>query len=619
MAPKRWKNLAHTLITLALAVALLLNLGTLFWRSLQAPLSIDEGYNLEVVDNLAKGGGFASYGSRRLDSFWSARNLFQAETFSFAPYENWPFDPRVTTGPAVLVPLAAFWALTPGQIAPLRLVLWVLALLLLWSLWCLSPAGEALAFLSAAAVLGSLWFGFHPGAVLGEVPGATYFLLGLWAHSRGLWLVSGLLFGLAIQSKLLYALPVLAALAFVVITEKTNLKAKVGRLLLWGLGLLLPTLAFELFRAASLGFHGWLASWREFSAFSREQTAAGVARRAISTKLTSIGEIGPGWFLVLAALFASLTSALLGRTLRDSDENSSRKGALALGSAGLVTFLFWFFFSVQTSYRQAVPGILLGFPGLFLASRWWQGLQAAASPKPKGRAIAAWVSAWATALCLLAALASWTVRAVRFRGWEEGGFRAQLQVAEALRHAGVSAISPVVAWVEPFPLLTGLRVAPCPGPGQVLVVTSWARAVVGQRAAELRSLCATMLADTREALACLPVPSLQNSGTGMLPISRWGPRDTPVGQLPNPQRNGMGALWFQLAEPVPSRPRVLLVLEGQPVGMASWSADARWFSAPVPPAFVSRPGELLVDLYQPCLSRRQSVGRLRVAPASGGN
>ncbi len=50
---------------------------TLVLRSLQAPLGVDPGYNLEVVDNLARGNGYASYGAQRLDAWWSAKRLIK--------------------------------------------------------------------------------------------------------------------------------------------------------------------------------------------------------------------------------------------------------------------------------------------------------------------------------------------------------------------------------------------------------------------------------------------------------------------------------------------------------------------------------------------------------------
>jgi hypothetical protein len=209
-------------------------------------------------------------------------------------------------------------------------------------------------------------------------------------------------------------------------------------------------------------------------------------------------------------------------------------------------------------------------------------------------------------------MASWTWRDFSFQGWKEGGIGAQQSLAKAIRASGAQALSPVVRWVEPFPLLTRLPVAPCPAPEQVLVVTSWAAAVEKKIWDDFAARCTQILGITREAKACLPNQELASAPAGPLAIDQWGPKETTLGQVPNPQGDKSGALWFRLASPVPSKPRVVLLLNGQARGFAVWSADGSWFSAPVPKEVVAKAGEVAVELALPCSGQTQRVGSLQV-------
>lgn len=164
---ERWQRIA----TFGVGAAFCATCVALVGQSFRAVLSVDEGYNLEVVDTLARTGVYASYGSHRFDAAWSTpRSWGQLAQYLQQVPPEWPFDPRVTTGPAVLVPLAAAYALTDRNIQVLRgVVIWGFWLLALAALWRLTPRGEhrLLGFFSAAAIFCTLWFGFHPSAVLG--------------------------------------------------------------------------------------------------------------------------------------------------------------------------------------------------------------------------------------------------------------------------------------------------------------------------------------------------------------------------------------------------------------------------------------------------------------------
>ncbi|MGQ9496415.1 MAG: hypothetical protein ACUVRY_09235 [Thermoanaerobaculaceae bacterium] len=588
-----------------LLFAFAINLSMLLWRSLEAPLSTDEGYNLEVVDNLAQGRGYASFGNHRFDAWWSAKSLFFGRHPQIFESRDWPFDPRVTTGPAVFFPIAGVWHVTKGSVAALRVSCWFFAVLYLAALWFLCPPGpqRLLAFTAAAAVVGSLWFNFVPGTLLGELPGAAYFLVALGFFTKEKWLLGGVFFGLAFLSKHLFYLPI--ALTTILLLAGAG-KKLFSRAALLSLGFFVPVGAFELFRLLSLGSgQAWVASWQEFLSFVREQARPQPLFLRIPEKLYSLSIVGPGWpFLI--AVFVAIGMTLLktrhrGRiTLRATQ--GSPAGFLAL--SGLATFGFWFFFSEQTGYRQALPATLLGLPGFFLLSRWWEGF-----PQPsygrQGYRILAGLCSWIIVGLILLSFGGWSWRAWKFTAWREAGIRAQLKAAEILKNASVKAISPIVPWVEPFPVLTKLRVSPCPGPQQALVVTAWARAATRLSWDSYKDLCATVLSESREFLVCLPRNMPVN---GDLTIVNWGAKTTTVGKLPNPQPSGSGAFWFQLAQPQPHKPKTILLINDEPVGFTTWSATGDVLTGPLPAGYVERPATHTVALGELCTGKRHPVG-----------
>lgn len=600
-------------IEIFLAAAFLVCLGFLLFRSFQAPLSTDEGYNLEVVDNLAKKGRYASYGNRRFDAPWSVRSLPLESFQKRESPPDWPFDPRVTTGPSVLVPLAVIWGFLPENVAGLRLVMWgffFAALIALWALGKDFGAGIA-GFVAASAIFATLFFGFQPSALLGEVPATAFFLWGVLAASRSHLFIAGLLWGLAILAKTIF-LPA-AALAVLLAILLAREPSLTRRVLLPVIGVSIPLVLFELYRLLSLGsLDAWWTSWQEMRAFAAEQSGWRFLG-LVPKKLRSLADTGPGSWVGLAAAFALLTSFVSPQAgERQKVEAHLRLIRLTLTAAGVVLGATWLLFSAQTSYRQGLPAFLLLYGGIMLPLPWKGGLSWPAGKAPLRHRITA-LSLWIVCLCVLAALGTWAWKFATFGGWREG-FRAQREAARALAASGAKAISPLVRWFEPFPVLSGLRMAPCPGPEQAVVVTLWAEAVLRQPRSSFRSLCATPIAENRDALICFPKDSFAVRKPYELTIKDWGPRETKVGVVPNPQPTGDGAFWFILEQPLPFKPYMILLLDGKPVGPLTWSPNGDWFSSAVSRKFVRRPGALHVTVFDACQSDVVPIGVFRVLP-----
>lgn len=164
--------------------------------------SFDEGANLQLPKNLLL---YGQYGTRS----GSDATLF---------------DPFVSTGPAVLLPIFVAFRLFGLGLLPARVVM---ALFFVAAVWAFYQVTQHL-FSRRAALVGSLfWLSLTLESpvergryVFGEVPGMFYLLVGmlLWmqtlsAPSRRRLLLAGSLFGLAVLSKNIFILIVPALVA----------------------------------------------------------------------------------------------------------------------------------------------------------------------------------------------------------------------------------------------------------------------------------------------------------------------------------------------------------------------------------------------------------------------
>ncbi len=160
----------------------------------------DEGAFLKVAKNLVLNGVYADYSSEG----------------------NRYLGPVVSTGPTVLLPIAAIFKLVGVTVVGARLLMVVYSLLLLWLLYRLSrrvgtSVGIAVLTVILVVVSPGVNFQFYGRVVLGEVAGIVFWIAGLYLWLRpgrptGLELVGvGILLGLACITKLQYTLFILPA------------------------------------------------------------------------------------------------------------------------------------------------------------------------------------------------------------------------------------------------------------------------------------------------------------------------------------------------------------------------------------------------------------------------
>lgn len=347
----------------------------------------DEAFNLTVPLNLVQGLGYTSDGT-------------------LSGSELAPFDVRISTGPVMLLPIAAIIAL---GIDPVMAGRAVATLGYAGLLAVLALVGHRLGGRWAALVAVAIPLAFDtaawpspiqtPADVLGEVTAAALLAATLLFAHRRPWL-AGLLLGLAIQVKFI-ALLAVPALAIAVLLDapgpwRTRLRRTVPRVLVAAGTAVLPTLVFESAKLASLGAAGYIQHVREFGWFLRSGGQQGYTVPPVD----KLAALAASWNLpALLVAFVALVAVAAGtlvvvgairRMPRAADDpgadadadadagrapladDGARAGraeftAIVLAAAlGLATYLAWWLVSRHTPawVRHPAPAVLAFAPVL---------------------------------------------------------------------------------------------------------------------------------------------------------------------------------------------------------------------------------------------------------------
>lgn len=392
-AARRWSTVVFALAVAVVAASHLV----VAWHSLTlARFWEDEAFNLTVPVNLVQGLGYTSDGT-------------------LSGSELTPFDPRISTGPAVLLPIAAVLAAGGDLVVGARAVplLYFVALIVAVAVLGRRLAGRWGALVAAAvpvaftaAALPSPIQG--PADVLGEVPAAALLAWAVVVLAKRPWL-AGLLVGLAIQAKYisLLALPAMV-IGFVLLTIGLPWLVRVRRLVVPALLVAAPTVAMELYALVALGPVGFRDHLRRTVDFVRDggQTDRASGPAAKAAALLESWYLPPVLvvvaLLIVAALFAWAAADLLRRrkpmvgVLADP-----RTVAVVVASVGVVTYLAWWLTAghLPAWVRHPAPGILAFVPVLMAAAvaavrrLWSRGRAGAATAAVAGGALAVAVGA----------------------------------------------------------------------------------------------------------------------------------------------------------------------------------------------------------------------------------
>lgn len=238
-----------------LALALLAHLAVYWITLVSSPLGFDEAYVLQAPLNLVEGNGFST--------------------------EDWieggpriAFDAVVSTGPVLGLPTAVSFALFGVSIESARIVTFGFFLLLLAALTVL---GRRVAgwWGAAAALVTLLVFDtradfprtviFGPSDAIGEYSAAALIAAGFALLPRWRsW--AGLLLGLAVMTKTISGIALLAALIVVVILPPISGSHR-RSVLVFSAAAAAPFVTWEVIRFVSLGPGGYWESFKQFLGF----------------------------------------------------------------------------------------------------------------------------------------------------------------------------------------------------------------------------------------------------------------------------------------------------------------------------------------------------------------
>lgn len=351
----------RTVLFWVLAAALLAGHLVLAWNSLTVwRFWEDEAFNLTVPRNLLAGLGFTSDGA------------LSGSTLT-------PFDPRISTGPAVLLPVAAVLATGIDPVIGARLIPLAYWALLLAGLGVLGHRiGGRWAALTAVAVplVFTTSAGISPiqgpADLLGEIPAAALLVWALVVLPKRAWL-AGLLVGLAVQAKLiaLLALPAFAVALLLLSPGRRwgRVVALLRRSWLPLIFVALPTLLVEVSALISLGLDGFIEHLRLLVRFVRSGGQGGEPTTVVQ-KLTTLAE---SWSLpVWAAIVLAVVSVVLiagGLWI-----SRSWSGALYLWPAliGALAFIGWWATASHLPLwvRHPSPGVFAFLPILGAYAVW---------------------------------------------------------------------------------------------------------------------------------------------------------------------------------------------------------------------------------------------------------
>jgi len=333
------------------------SMGARFWE--------DEAFNLTVPLNLLAGLGYSSDGA------------LSGSVIT-------PFDPRISTGPTVLLPVAGVLMFGGDPVISARLVPVLFWMLLIAGLAVLGGrlAGRWVALVGAAVPLAFNGFGSvspiqGPADLLGEVPAAALLVWALIALRKRPWL-AGLLVGLAVQAKLiaLLALPAFAVAIWVRSPGRgwsrlvQTLKRGWMPLLLAGV----PTLLFELAALMSMGVSGFAAHLRGM----RDFVLGGGQHMEPTTVPQKLDALASAWFVPtwVAGLAVVLAAALIiGGFIEVRRRGRLKRQAfmLALSAAfGALAFVGWWSTAAHTPLwvRHPAAGVLAFLPVLVIVAMW---------------------------------------------------------------------------------------------------------------------------------------------------------------------------------------------------------------------------------------------------------
>lgn len=568
-------------------------------------LRYDGSYNLQVVDLLAQGEGYASYGALRGGG-------------------KWLFDPHVTTGPAVLVPLSFVWYMTGESVLAAHLTilftLWLYAagLFFLFRNW--STESTLLPF-ALAVGLSSLCVGIRVDEVLGEIPGLAAVVWAAWAVRRNKPVVAAVLAGFAVQMKVLFLLPGISLLLIYAVWDfMSNDRIRFMKIFTCCLVFISPTLLFELYRFISVGsVENYLHSVEELLAFTaRFSVGQWFASDVIGKKISVIYESlpDPAWMACGLTLLVGLLSFVFHigpEKIRYENQSTSgeeliRMSLVGLMVAGLVVFVMWVT-QIRISNHRLSTVVLLLFLPAFMAVCGYYHIRLLRFFD--GRKSARVCLRTLITLCAASLIVAFVERAVDI--YRENSHRVELSAEQKRVSDLILAETSTSLYVDGWHqnpdhlLLTGNQGVPAKtGENQIMVIQKYQTVDLQKSFEEYKDECDDVLYFSTLTLVCR-LPD-DRSEDDRLHVVDWGPRNTRAGVVPNKQLGGYMGMWVRV-DKVDRRQfgPVKISFSGYPSVHGHFSTGEVVTGA-FPPRRIREPGEYEVTLEQTATGRVFHVG-----------
>lgn len=275
------KNFISNLI-LIFFILILLSFSAYY--AFQGAVAFDEGFNLQVPVRLANEGEYGTdYQYGRL------------------------FDPLITTGPTLLVPIGFMFKFFGVGVVQARVVIYIYFILMVFTIVyiCRQLANNWAAMLALIFIVGLPSVFFFSLKVLGEIPAIFFLLAGAISYDKKKPVLAGVFWGLMILSKIVFILVgfpllLLAGYRFLLSRDKPNDFKFYGRLGLGGVGIIS---LWELYRLVSLGLGDYIQNFKDFWGYflqSSNTNQTELANLKMHIKAFAI-PFGPGKYWALFA------------------------------------------------------------------------------------------------------------------------------------------------------------------------------------------------------------------------------------------------------------------------------------------------------------------------------
>jgi len=600
------------ILLIAACVLLLLEVS---YKSVSVPIDYDEAYNLQVVDLLAKGQGYASYGALKGSG-------------------PWLFDPHITTGPVILGPLALLWSPGGKNLVPVRIFmisfLWLYAI----GLFYLLKKHKASLSLLALSISSSLCIiDMGAGRVLGELPAAAAIIWVAWALSTNKALVAALLAGLAIQIKMIYGLAGLVLLLFFFAFKFFSTEKKLLRtLILSGILFLLPTILFEIYRFITFGeFNSYLYSIDELKDFLRIQNinnfdGTWLNANSLGSKFLGLYQALPvytwisiGIVIVLILLGSALqmTSSKFSKTNQESDDGPitalNQNDSLiwvvsaSLIIAGLAMLYGWITQSAQLNPRQALPFMLLSIPAMFaLGGGRYVELHKIFPSKKWDITLMVLLLVWVG--FLIAALIIKFEIISQNKGQIEINAE-QKRVVNVIKYLHPKSIYVDGWWQNPeYLLFSGVPGMPVKtGKYQIMVVQDYQMHLSNSSWDQYKQKCNKIFYSSSRTLVC-QLPDFDHTDVDFQVLD-WGPQSTKAGIVPNKQPDGGSGIWIKISKiDIEYSGPVKVYFSGKPANGVYFNPNGELITASIPPRFFKNSGRYAVTVKQIATGREFYIG-----------